>query len=173
MFDFELFRAINGLAGKNIILDALGVFFAVHLLAAMLAVAAAVSFYRKKISIFLFALSSGALGFGVSQLIGIINFRPRPFILLEGVRQLVSKSPLSKSFPSDHATLAFALAASLYFSGEKKWGTAMFVLAAAVALGRVFTGIHFPLDIAAGALLGILSAFMVNNTWKKIYGAKK
>ena len=168
MLDFTLFRAINGLTGASLLLDAIGIFFAVHLLGLMLALLATLAIIRKKMYIFLLAIASGTLGYLVSQVIGLINFRPRPFAFLSGVNLLISKSPMSKSFPSDHATLAFALALSLYFSGEKKLGIIFTVLAFLVGLGRIFVGVHFPLDITAGTLLGILSAFAVNKVWRII-----
>lgn len=168
MFDFELFRYINGIAGRSLVLDVLGIFFAVHLIGLMLLITAIAALIRKKISIFTLAVASGALGALVSQIIGLVNFRPRPFVFLEGVNQLITKLPTSKSFPSDHATLAFALAASVYLSGEKKLGLVLFILAFLVGAGRIFVGVHFPLDIAAGALLGILSALAVHKIWKKI-----
>lgn len=168
MFDFTWFRAINGLAEKSAVLDVLGIFFAVHLIVFILGGTAVLSFLRKRMSIFILAASSAALAYCISQIIGEINFRPRPFVMLDGVRQLVSKSALSKSFPSDHASLAFALASSTYFAGERKWGTILLILAALVALGRVFVGVHFPLDVIAGALLGSFSAFVVYKLVKSL-----
>ena len=64
------------------------------------------------------------------------------------------------SFPSDHATAAFAIAfAILFFDATAGW---IFVAAAVViAAGRVFVGGHYPTDVLAGALLGIASAVFV------------
>lgn len=154
------------MAGRWPILDVFGIFAAVYLIAAILVLAALVAFLRKDIYIYLKAIGAAFLGYSISQWIGIVNFRPRPFTFLENVNLLISKSPESKSFPSDHATLAFAIAVSLILSGEKKWGTVALVAAAFVALGRVYVGVHFPLDIFAGALLGTGSAFAAEHIWK-------
>ncbi len=166
MLDFILFRAINSLVGKSDLLDIAGIFAAVYLIFVLVFGIAMLSARRKNLFIFLLAVASGGLGFLISQAIGLVNFRPRPFAFLEGVQVLISKSSLSKSFPSDHATLAFAMAAALFFSGEKKWGATALVMAFFVALGRVYVGVHFPFDIAFGALLGVFSAFIVVRAWR-------
>jgi undecaprenyl-diphosphatase len=58
------------------------------------------------------------------------------------------------SFPSGHATLSFALAFSIFLY-DKKIGSLFLLLAFFVAMGRIFTGVHFPLDILVGGILGI------------------
>lgn len=168
MIDFVLFRALNNLAGESAILDIFGVFLAIYLINLILLLIVVISAIRRKISIFLFAVLSGLLGFLISQAIAAVNFRPRPFVFLEGVNLLISKSSLSKSFPSDHATLSFAFAASLFFFGEKKWGVVALVMAFFVSLGRVYVGVHFPFDVLGGAALGVCSALIVDKIWQKI-----
>lgn len=95
-----------------------------------------------------------ALAYAVSQVIGIVAFRERPFVHHPGIRALVVKSPSSKSMPSDHATLAFALALPAAASIGRRWLRAVLILAAvAVAIGRVAAGVHYPSDVIAGAAL--------------------
>ena len=61
--------------------------------------------------------------------------------------------PHSASFPSGHATTAFAAAvATAILVPRLRWPALL--LAALVALSRVYLGVHFPLDVLAGALLG-------------------
>ncbi|WP_431042927.1 phosphatase PAP2 family protein [Streptomyces sp. P1-3] len=61
------------------------------------------------------------------------------------------------SFPSNHATLAAALAVGTVFAWRR---TAALVLpvAALLASSRVYVGVHYPHDVAAGAALGTLAA---------------
>ncbi|HNU96830.1 MAG TPA: phosphatase PAP2 family protein [Candidatus Portnoybacteria bacterium] len=65
------------------------------------------------------------------------------------------------SFPSGHSAIVFAIAMAVFYF-NKKWGIIAFVLAILVGIGRVWIGVHRPIDILAGALIGILSGIIVN-----------
>jgi undecaprenyl-diphosphatase len=75
--------------------------------------------------------------------------RKRP--QLEKLPALIS-TPTSLSFPSAHASSSFAAARA--FSALLP--VRLYVPATAMALSRVYLGVHYPSDIAAGALLGTL-----------------
>lgn len=64
------------------------------------------------------------------------------------------------SFPSDNATYLFAIAACL-FVVSRYAGLAFGLFGAAVCVGRIYFGIHYPSDIAAGALLGAATGYAV------------
>jgi undecaprenyl-diphosphatase len=68
--------------------------------------------------------------------------------------------PLDGSFPSGHAATSFAGATILAFAFPRLTPV-LYVLAAAVAFSRVYVGVHYPLDILGGAVLGVLVAFAV------------
>lgn len=82
--------------------------------------------------------------------------RLRPCHLEHGVRLLVDRCSDTFSFPSNHATNHFGLALFLALTFRRyRWlVVALFLWAAMVAFSQVYVGIHYPLDIAAGALLG-------------------
>jgi len=65
--------------------------------------------------------------------------------------------PASHSFPSGHSATAFACATVLA-AAEPRWRVAFFVLAAAIAYSRLYNGVHYPLDVLGGAVLGVLVA---------------
>lgn len=91
----------------------------------------------------------------VKAVIAFLWARPRPFISHPDLTHLaLHVDPLS--FPSGHALLAFTIASSLYLSGYRRTGGILLVLATLVALGRVFAGVHYPSDVLAGALIGVL-----------------
>jgi undecaprenyl-diphosphatase len=90
--------------------------------------------------------------------------RSRPFDSLEGVKPLVKESGLS--FPSKHAMGAFLLA-TFTFLYNKKLGVLIFFLSIFVAVGRVFVGVHYPTDVIAGALFGIVVGLLFGNKIKE------
>jgi len=57
------------------------------------------------------------------------------------------------SFPSGHATIAFAMAVVLSRK-EPKWKWIFYTLATLISLSRIYLGVHYPLDVLFGALLG-------------------
>jgi undecaprenyl-diphosphatase len=67
------------------------------------------------------------------------------------------RTPHDGSFPSGHAATSFAAATILSFAFPP-FAPLLFALAAAVAWSRVYVGVHYPLDILGGALLGVLIA---------------
>lgn len=96
----------------------------------------------------------------IAYFVGKFFNRPRPFEV-GGIQELLFHRP-TYSFPSDHAAAIFALAASFWFSGYKKLGGAFFFGGIVICFFRVATGIHWPSDIVAGALIGILAAWIVD-----------
>jgi undecaprenyl-diphosphatase len=82
--------------------------------------------------------------------------RRRPPLVYEEPKPLVHV-PHSGSFPSGHATAAFACATVIAWRVPRLAFPA-FVLAGAIAWSRVYVGVHWPLDVFGGAALGILIA---------------
>ncbi|KQT16275.1 hypothetical protein ASG57_31900 [Bradyrhizobium sp. Leaf396] len=64
------------------------------------------------------------------------------------------------SFPSGHVATVAALTAALFFLGSRAWRVAA-SLSAAVLVGRVVVGAHYPSDVLAGAACGVLGAYLV------------
>ena len=97
-------------------------------------------------------LSADLISLALRQLIG----RDRPFVLYPEPRPLVHP-PSSGSFPSGHASAAFACATVIAWASPRL-AVPVYVLAALVAWSRVYVGVHYPLDVLGGAVLGVLVA---------------
>ncbi len=162
--DKFLFGKVNGLARKSLAWRKFFIFCARYLeiffLAGVFFVALSEKKIRNKLVFNLFF--AGAFSRGI--LVPLFRFlieRPRPFIAGEGIRFI----PLFRNFgfPSGHASfyssLAFVL---LLFLGKK---TLPFVLGSfLISLGRVGVGVHWPLDVLVGWVVGIIAAVTSNLT---------
>ena len=71
------------------------------------------------------------------------------------------------SFPSGHTSASFAAATAIY-AINKKWGIAAYVFAVLMGFSRLYLGVHFPLDVFCGAIVGTVAAKLVLFLAKKI-----
>jgi undecaprenyl-diphosphatase len=94
------------------------------------------------------------LAIGVNQPIGNAIAERRPYDVLRGVLVLVPRST-DFSFPSDHAVMAGAVAAGLWWV-DRRLGLLAALAAVAMACARVYVGAHYPLDVVAGLGVGAL-----------------
>lgn len=93
------------------------------------------------------ALISACAAFGVGGILSQFFYRDRPFVH-HSVIQLI-QHPANASFPSDHALGAFVIATAIWLF-RKRDGAAWLALGGLIALSRVWTGVHYPLDVIAG-----------------------
>jgi undecaprenyl-diphosphatase len=106
------------------------------------------------------ALGAAGLALAIAHVAGILWDRPRPFVA-HNAHSFLSHAADS-SFPSDHATAAFAIAVAI-FAYHRRTGLVLLFAAVVLSVARVALGVHYPSDILAGALLGTLSALAL--TW--------
>lgn len=90
----------------------------------------------------------------VNVIIKPLVARSRPYAVMEAI---VPLGHLSRdfSFPSGHSAASFACAWALYKTAPKKYGVSAVVLAALIALSRLYVGVHYPTDVICGTLIGI------------------
>ena len=126
----------------------------------------------KRINAFICSfLAMGLAGFA-DILIFLYWKRPRPFVTYSNIinPQVEGMRIDSSSFPSSHTYIVFAIATSVFLYGHKRLGTALFVLAIFVAVGRVGAGLHYPSDVIGGAGIGIASgiiSYILVRRWQK------
>ncbi len=106
------------------------------------------------------AALSALVGLAANVALGELWYHARPFVSHPEQTVLLVKHASDNGFPSDHATVAFAIAfAVLAFS--RRLGAVLVLLAAAIALARIFVGVHWPADVATSFLVGLGSALLV------------
>ncbi len=174
--DLKIFYAIHDLVGASDALDYVGIFAASLLLPLMVGMLfAAIPFIKRHDhirprEIIIHALCAVGIGFLIRELITVIQFRARPFVAI-GFEPLIALRFVDSSFPSNHATIAFALAVTV-LRYDRLWGAVFLTAACMVAFGRVFVGVHYPSDVLGGALLGSFAAYMVGRIehyeWEKV-----
>lgn len=158
--DFAVFSFLHGFAGQAKFFDWLIIFLADDL-AYILLFAALIYlvFIKSRIQqwrLFLGVLLAVVLSRGViTELFRFFYNRPRPFIDLV-FTPLIAKLD-SAAFPSGHAAFFFALAGILFFE-NKRLGICFFTASVLMGIARVAAGVHWPTDILAGFLVGVLSA---------------
>src|SRR3990170_3359889 len=160
--DHQIFVFMNSFAGQNYILERIFSITAFYFVYSVPVILLFCWFYSDDLKKASFkAFCAGMLAwFGVSNLVGSLYFRPRPFIADEQIKELLFHRP-DRSFPSDHAALLFAIAFTFWFLGYRKLGLGFFAISVAVVIMRIVVGIHYPADVAAGTLIGLAMAVLV------------
>jgi undecaprenyl-diphosphatase len=98
-------------------------------------------------------LVGAGLAWFLGGFIKYLNDFPRPFFAIKDFIPLFPTGSGHDSFPSGHATLAMAMAAGTY-TLNRPWGSLFIILALVVGVARVFAGVHWPLDVLVGWLIG-------------------
>jgi undecaprenyl-diphosphatase len=103
---------------------------------------------------------SGLVGLALAVAIQHLHSQPRPFVVRSDVHLLVSHAA-DPSFPSEHLMVASAVCWT--FLGERRGLAVILLLATALlAFARVFVGVHYPADVAAGFALGFVVSTVVS-----------
>ncbi len=158
-----LFNLIFSLSRRNVILDSLAVFLAEYLpyflVLGFFWLVIRQTGWRNR----LFFLCETGLALILSrgiitELIRFFYYSPRPFEVLR-FQPLIPES--GSSLPSGHAAFLFALSAAIFFY-DQRWGIWYAVISFLNGLARIFTGIHWPADVLAGVVIGVLSGLLIH-----------
>ncbi|MBI4239849.1 phosphatase PAP2 family protein [Candidatus Uhrbacteria bacterium] len=153
-FDAALFSALNSLAGHSAFFDAVIVFFGVFAITLFVPLFLLDKETRNK-KMILAALIALCGAYATDASLGLAVYRDRPF-LDHSVNQLIDVFMPTKSFPSDHSALSFA-AATVFFLASRRTPLSflVFLFAAFIGLARIIGGVHYPLDVIVGAVVGV------------------
>ncbi|MDZ7660321.1 phosphatase PAP2 family protein [Fodinibius sp.] len=158
--NIQLFLLLNTLAGKSEILDAIFLFLSEG---AGLTLAIGVLLYllyregRKFVYPFIAIFAPATAAFVYTQILKRLFLTERPPLFFDEITVLFEHGG-ADAFPSGHAATYGALAiAALYYN--KKLGGFLFVIAVLIAIARVVAGVHWPVDIIAGFIIGALFVY--------------
>ena len=120
-----------------------------------LAIALLAALLRGRRGLLVGTVAAVLLAEGASRLLQWAVGRDRPPLRLPAANPLV-QVPSTGSFPSGHATVAFAAATVLALAvARPRFTCAVALLAAAISFSRLYVGVHYPLDVLGGAALGM------------------
>lgn len=118
-------------------------------------------FQEKKREI-LRAFFAGVLAWVSAYILKFLFHTLRPFDAFSQVHPLFPET--GYAFPSGHSAFFMALAVSVFLF-HRKAGYVFIFLALSIGLARVIAGVHFPIDVLGGLILGSLIAYFAKNLY--------
>ncbi|MED2836449.1 undecaprenyl-diphosphatase [Bacillus wiedmannii] len=157
-FNIDIFRAINDLGKQYSFLNSTMVFLAEYMVYILALIILAYWFTgaRKSRVMVIQAMIAFVIAEVIGKIAGKFHLNYQPFAALPDVNKLIDHT-VDNSFPSDHTILFFSICFSFWFV-RKKTGWLWLILAFCVAISRIWVGVHYPFDVAVGALIGCISA---------------
>ncbi|MGE8202970.1 undecaprenyl-diphosphatase [Heyndrickxia sp. NPDC080065] len=159
--NIDVFRAINDLGAPNSAFNPVVIFFAEYMLYFLFLVLVFHWFTRrtKNRMMVIQAVIATVVAEVLGKIAGHFYSHNQPFAVLPHVNKLIDHA-IDNSFPSDHSIVFFSICVSVWLVRKKEWWLWL-ILAPCVAISRVWVGVHYPVDVLTGALLGIISALFV------------
>lgn len=107
-----------------------------------------------------------AVSLAMGCILGLLWFHPRPF-MVPVIGHTYIQHVSDASFPSDHTTIFFAIGFCLLAAETRLFGLGVLAVGAAMAWARIFTGLHFPLDIIGAVVLAYAVYRGLSPVWNK------
>ncbi|HHK5536838.1 TPA: undecaprenyl-diphosphatase [Bacillus mobilis] len=157
-FNIDIFRAMNDLGKQYSFLNSTMVFLAEYMVYILALIILAYWFTgsRKSRMMVIQAMVAFVIAEVIGKIAGEFHLNYQPFAVLPNVNKLVDHT-VDNSFPSDHTILFFSICFSFWLV-RKKTGWLWLILAFSVAISRIWVGVHYPFDVAIGALIGCVAA---------------
>ncbi|ASI78134.1 undecaprenyl-diphosphatase [Bacillus cereus group sp. Bc002] len=157
-FNIDIFRALNDLGKQYSFLNPAIVFLAEYMvyIFALIILAYWFTGSRKSRMMVIQAMVAFVIAEVIGKIAGKFHLNYQPFAVLPDVNKLVDHA-VDNSFPSDHTILFFSICFSFWLV-RKKTGWLWLILALCIAISRIWVGVHYPFDVAVGALIGCISA---------------
>ncbi|EQB38347.1 hypothetical protein M948_07140 [Virgibacillus sp. CM-4] len=156
----SLFRFINNLGKQFPSLDPIIIFIAEYL-AFILAFGVIIIWFTRHRQ-HRRMIMSALIAFFLAEILGVIassvHFNNQPFCELTNVNQLITHE-VDNSFPSDHTILFFSFCLTFWLF-QRKGGWMWISLAIGVGISRIWVGVHYPFDVAAGIILSTFAAMI-------------
>jgi undecaprenyl-diphosphatase len=116
----------------------------------------------------LITLTAIAFASLIVKVINLFYDRLRPFEQYPTREvNLIFYTPTDPSFPANMVAIAFAFAMGTWLL-NRRLGYILFIPAVLVAFARVYVGVHFPLDVIAGAVVGVAATFAARFVHRRV-----
>lgn len=159
--NFWLFSEIHGLAGHRSV-DVVMELAAQYLLFGVLGALPVLLLVRlrthgvgRAVQDGLWTVAALVVSYAFGLVAAAVHPEARPFTAHPQVRPLIPAHP-DQSFPSDHATAAFAVALVVLAFLSRRVGVLLLICAALIAFSRVYVGVHYPGDVLGSMLVAML-----------------
>lgn len=152
-----IFFFLYNLAYQSKIFDGIIIFFAVYFLYIVIVLALLFLFRVFNWKEFILICVSGGFAWIFAKILKILIHTPRPFDIFSQVHSLFLET--GYAFPSGHTAVASAIAFALFFI-NKKIGYIFIFFTLIIGIARIIAGVHFPIDILGGFILGGIVSYL-------------
>ena len=157
-----LFRAVNDIGKEYPDINPLFIFFAEYTVYCLMLIL--LFYWLSRNTQNKLMVVSAVISFFIAELtgklIGMLYSHQQPFAVWSGVNKLIEKE-VGNSFPSDHTIVFFSVCISIALFRKRFWYL-WATLALVLSISRIYVGVHYPVDILVGAILGTISAIFVH-----------